>query len=266
MFGAITGDIVGSIYENEDTAIKTKEFPLFSKECHITDDTIMTLAISEGILNAILNKNYEAEIKKSLVTMGKLYPNAGYGEMFAKWLYSEKKLPYNSYGNGSAMRVSPIGWIFDNLSDVEKYAGISASITHNHPEGIKGAKAIASCIFLARKKHSKQYIKKYIQTKYGYDLNKTCDEIRLSYYKKTSCQESVPPAIICFLDGKDFEDTLRNAISLGGDSDTLGAMSGSIAEAFFGIPSNIAHKTLNYLDPLQRKILVRFVSYIIHKN
>lgn len=265
MLGAIVGDIVGSIYENEDTAIKTKEFPLFSKDCHITDDTIMTLAVCDGILNGLLNNEFEAEIKKCLITMGKLYPNAGYGYMFRQWIYSKNNEPYNSYGNGSAMRVSSIGWIFDSLCDVEKYAEISASVTHNHIEGIKGAKAIASCIFLARKKYSKQYIKEYIENKYNYDLNKTCDQIRPDYSRKVSCQESVPQAIICFLDASDFEDTLKNAISLGGDSDTLGAMSGSIAQAYFGIPPKIAHKTLSYLDPLERKILVRFNNYIINK-
>lgn len=264
MLGAITGDIVGSIYESEETAIKTKDFLLFSKGCHVTDDSIMTLAISEGILNGFIIGDYECQIKKSLTTMAKLYPNAGYGQMFNNWVYSKNQLPYNSYGNGSAMRVSSIGWIFDNLDDVEKYAKISASVTHNHPEGIKGAQAIAGCVYLARKKHSKLEIKEYVQSTYGYDLSKTCDEIRPSYCRKVSCEESVPQAITCFLDGKNFEDTLRNAISLGGDSDTLGAMSGAIAEAFFGIPSFFVHKTLSFLDPLQRNILVRFNNYIIN--
>ena len=264
MLGAITGDIVGSIYENEETAIKTKDFPLFSDKCHVTDDTIMTLAVCEGILNGLATNDFKTELERCLFTMAKLYPNAGYGKMFTEWVWSKNKMPYNSYGNGSAMRVSSVGWIFNNLSDVEKYAEISASVTHNHPEGIKGAKAIAGCIFLARKKYSKQNIKEYVQNRYGYNLNRTCDEIRPLYSRKVSCQESVPEAIICFLDGKSFEDTIRNAISLGGDSDTLAAMAGSIAEAFFTIPSKIAHKALKHLDPLQRKLLVRFNNYIIN--
>lgn len=264
MLGAIAGDIIGSIYETQENSIKTKEFPLFSDGCRITDDSILTLAVCEAILNGISNNQFESELIKALSTMTKLYPNAGYGQMFLNWVYSQDKIPYNSYGNGSAMRVSCIGWIFDNISDVEKYAEISASVTHNHPEGIKGAKAIAGSVFLARKKCSKQEIKDYVEQNYGYNLNRSCDDIRPFYCREVSCQKSVPEALICFLDGKDFVDTIRNAISLGGDSDTLGAMAGSVAEAFFGIPSYITHKVLSYLDPIQRKILVRFNNYIIN--
>lgn len=242
MIGAIIGDIVGSVYEWNN--IKTKNFPLFNSECFFTDDTVMTLAIAEGLMNGGDDEDFIAAMKK----YGRLYPDSGYGGRFGSWLFSDDISPYNSWGNGSAMRVSPVAWAFDTLSEVEKYAEISAAVTHNHPEGIKGAQAIAAAIFLARKGKTKEEIKAYIEKKYGYNLNRSLDEIRPNYRFNESCQETVPEAIIAFLESVDFEDAIRNAISLGGDSDTLAAITGSIAEAVYGIPKDIKEKALLILD------------------
>lgn len=259
MLGAIIGDIVGSPYEFDDYNIKTTDFPLFSEDSEITDDTIMTLAIAQGLMNGDRNplKTYD-EIIKSMQELGKQYPYMGYGCRFDVWLKSREPKPYNSFGNGSAMRVSPVAWFFDSLEDVEKFAKISALPTHNHPEGIKGAKAVASAIFLARSGKSKNRIKNYISTKYKYDLSKTCDEIRPTYYHVESCQETVPQAIIAFLEGNSFEEVIRLAVSLGGDSDTLTAIAGSIAEAYYPIPNNIKKKALDYLEPDLLEIYSQF--------
>jgi len=242
MIGAIIGDIVGSVYEWNN--IKTKDFPLFSPGCFFTDDTVMTLAIAEGLINGGSAEDFTAAIKK----YGRLHPDSGYGGRFGSWLFSDDINPYNSWGNGSAMRVSPVAWAFDILSEVEKYAEISAAVTHNHPEGIKGAQATAAAIFLARKGKTKEEIKAYIENKYGYNLNRSLDEIRPNYRFNESCQETVPEAIIAFLESVDFEDAIRNAISLGGDSDTLAAITGSIAEAAYCIPKEIKEKALSILD------------------
>lgn len=242
MIGAIIGDIVGSVYEWNN--IKTKDFPLFSQGCLFTDDTVMTLAIAEGLMNGGSAEDFIAAMKK----YGRLYPDSGYGGRFGCWLFSDEINPYNSWGNGSAMRVSPVAWAFDILSEVEKSAEISAAVTHNHPEGIKGAQATAAAIFLARKGNTKEEIKAYIENKYGYNLNRSLDEIRPNYRFNESCQETVPEAIIAFLESVDFEDAIRNAISLGGDSDTLAAITGSIAEAAYGIPKDIKEKALSILD------------------
>ncbi len=264
MLGAITGDLIGSIYQEKP--IKSKDFVLFKNTCHITDDSILTLAICDGILNGMKNGKFENELILSLRTWAKLYPDSDYGESFKKWVYESSDSPYNSFGNGSAMRVSSVAWIFNDLGSVQKYAAIAAEVTHNHPEGIKGAQAVATCIFLARNKYSKEYIKSYIQSVYGYDLSRSIDEIRMFYRPETSCQKSVPEAITCFLEGKNFEDTIRNAISLGGDSDTLAAIAGSIAEPYFSIPANIVKIVLNLLDPIQKSVVVRFNNYILKKQ
>ena len=256
MLGAIIGDIVGSVYEWNN--IKTKEFTLFGPKCFFTDDTVMTLAVAEGLMNGGSAEAFVLAMKK----YGRLYPDAGYGGRFEKWLLSEKSHPYNSFGNGSAMRVSPVAWAFDNISDVEQYAEISAAVTHNHPEGIKGAQATAAAIFLARNEKSKEDIQAYIENKYGYDLSRTLDEIRPRYCFNESCQETVPEAIIAFLESTDFEDAIRNAISLGGDSDTLAAITGSIAEAAYGIPEEIKEKALSILDEPLIRVYLRFISNI----
>jgi ADP-ribosylglycohydrolase len=242
MIGAIIGDIIGSVYEWNN--IKTKEFQLFSPGCSFTDDTVMTLAIAEGLMNGGSDEDFIHAMKK----YGQRYPNAGYGVRFGSWLFSGDVHPYNSWGNGSAMRVSPVAWSFDTLSEVEQYAEISAAVTHNHPEGIKGAQATAAAIFLARKGKTKDYIKAYVESKYGYNLSRTLDEIRPSYRFNESCQKTVPEAITAFLESVDFEDAIRNAISLGGDSDTLAAITGSIAEAAYNIPQTIKEKAMTILD------------------
>lgn len=242
MLGAIIGDIVGSVYEWNN--IKTKDFPLFRPDCFFTDDTVMTLAIAEGLMNGGTATDYISAMKK----FGALYPHAGYGGRFSVWLRTDVSEPYNSWGNGSAMRVSPVAWYFNALHEVEDHARRNAEVTHNHPEGIKGAQATAAAIFLSRKGKSKDEVKRYIEEKYGYDLSRSLSHIRPNYSFNESCQKTVPEAIIAFLESVDFEDAIRNAISLGGDSDTLAAITGSIAEAAYGIPEVIKEKTFSYLD------------------
>lgn len=258
MIGAIIGDIVGSVYEWNN--IKTKDFQLFNSRCFFTDDTVMTLAVAEGLMNGGSADAFIKAMKK----YGRMYPDAGYGGRFGSWMSSEDIHPYNSWGNGSAMRVSPVAWVFDNLSEVEHYAEVSAAVTHNHPEGIKGAKATAAAIFLARKGKSKYDIKAYIESEYGYDLKRTLDEIRPSYSFNESCQETVPEAIIAFLESVDFQDAVRNAISLGGDSDTLAAITGSIAEAAYNIPEEIVEKALTFLDNPLLETYKKFCNSIFH--
>ena len=231
MIGAIAGDIIGSVYEGN--SIKTTDFPLFQDGSRFTDDTVLTVAVAYSILE---NVSYEESFK----TFGRAYPYAGYGLHFSMWLSSDKSEPYNSWGNGSAMRVSPIGFAFNSIDDVLEQSKRSAEVTHNHPEGIKGAQATALSVFLARMGESKEAIKKEIRERFNYDLNRAVDEIRPVYEFDVSCQGTVPESIICFLESSFFEDAVRKAISLGGDSDTLGCITGGIAEAYYkDIPSNI---------------------------
>lgn len=238
MYGAILGDIIGSPYEF-DQGDKRKDFPLFSGRSHFTDDTVMTIAVAQAFLEADPAESEEQlrqRIVRSLTLWGQRYPDAGYGVRFSGWLMERDPRPYNSYGNGSAMRVSSVGWLFDTLEEVLQAARLSAEVTHNHPEGIKGAQATAAVIFLARTGSSKEQIRTYVQQQFGYDLSRTCDQIRPNYRHVESCQETVPEAITAFLEGEDFEDVIRTAVSLGGDCDTLTAIAGSMAEAFYGIP------------------------------
>jgi ADP-ribosylglycohydrolase len=259
MLGAILGDIVGSPYEFDQNNIKTTDFPLFGRHSHFTDDTVMTLAVAEGLMNGYDDqKRTEEELVTAMQKYGKLYPHAGYGARFSGWLSDETPRPYMSYGNGSAMRVSAVAWMFDNLEQVERYARISACVTHNHPEGIKGAEATAAAVYLARTGKSKVEIKQYVEKTYQYDLNRTLDEIRPNYHHVESCQETVPEAIIAFLESSDFEDALRKAVSLGGDSDTLAAIAGSIAEAFYGIPAVLKGKAWSMLDETLKRVLWRW--------
>lgn len=247
MLGAIIGDIVGSPYEFESD--KTKDFMLFSPHCRLTDDSIMTIAVGCACVEADCydEDNFERTLVEKMRELGRLYRGAGYGGMFYRWLMSDHMQAYNSFGNGSAMRVSPTAYAVDTLEDVEQLAKWSAEVTHNHPEGVKGAQAIAAAIFLARTGSSKDEIKRYIEDKY-YDLDFTLDDIREGYSFDVTCQGSVPQAIECFLEAEDYEDAVRNAVSLGGDADTQAAMAGAIAEAFFGIPDEIQVEGLSYLD------------------
>ena len=231
MIGAIAGDIIGSVFERHP--IKTTSFPLFSKSSRFTDDTVLSLAVADAILNKI---DYATALK----SYGRKYPNAGYGMSFYSWMQSPETKPYNSWGNGSAMRVSPVGFAFDSTEDVLSEAERTAIVTHNHPEGIKGAQATALAILLARQGAGKEEIRKQIGHRFSYDLDRSLDEIRPSYFFDVSCQRSVPESIIAFLESKDFEDAVRLAISLGGDSDTMGCIAGGIAHAYYGkIPLKI---------------------------
>ena len=241
MIGAILGDIIGSPYEF-DRGNKTKDFPLFCKFSEFTDDTVMTIAVADAFLavqpgmdDDTIRQRVVAKIQK----YGRLYPHAGYGGRFRRWLRDRHPQPYNSWGNGSAMRVSSVGWLYNDLETVRRMARLSADVTHNHPEGIKGAEATASAIFLARTGRSKAEIKAYIEENFQYDLSRTCDEIRPDYYHVESCQETVPEAITAFLEGESFEDVIRTAVSLGGDCDTLTCIAGSMAEAFYGVPEEL---------------------------
>lgn len=264
MLGAILGDIIGSPYENPKFNIKTTMFPLFSKESTFTDDTIMTLAVGHGLIKSYgkTDNETEQEVIKSMRKIGNKYIHGGYGSNFLFWIQDEDMGAYNSYGNGSAMRVSSVAWLYNDLSQVEKYAKLTAQVTHNHPEGIKGAQATASAIFLARNKAKKEYIKKYIITKYGYDLNRKLDDIRPIYHFKESCQETVPEAIIAFLESDSFEHAIRLAVSLGGDSDTLGAITGSIAEAYYGISNDLKKEAISRLDKYLRIIYYEIDDFI----
>ena len=238
MYGAILGDIIGSPFEF-DRGDKTKDFKLFSRRSHFTDDSVMTLAVGEALLKVGQDatvKEIEDAVISSMQSWGRRYPHAGYGGYFRRWLTACHPEPYNSFGNGSAMRVSAVGWLYDSLENTRTVAKATANVTHNHLEGIKGAEATASAIFMARNGSSKEEIKKYIENEFHYDLNRTLDEIRPSYHMDETCQKTVPEAIIAFLEATDFEDAIRNAVSLGGDTDTLGAITGSIAEAYYGIP------------------------------
>jgi ADP-ribosylglycohydrolase len=250
MLGAIVGDIVGSIYEFNNH--RSKDFPLFGEDCKFTDDTVLTIAVADCLMN---NGNYTEYIKN----YARKYTGRGYGGRFRQWISSESMEPYNSWGNGSAMRVSAVGFAYNDLEAVMNEAKRSAEVTHNHSEGIKGAQATAVAIFMARKGHSKEQIKAAIAQSFDYDLNRTVDEIRPTYVFNESCQETVPEAIIAFLESKDFEDAIRNAISLGGDSDTLACITGGIAEAFYGgVPEDIAKKALSYLDSNMREVVEKF--------
>ena len=254
MLGAIIGDMVGSPYEFSGNNIKTTDFPLFSERSRFTDDTVMTCAVAAGLLAGAPNSADDAQEHENIIDamhdLGRQFPRAGYGQRFVLWIYGRKRTPLNSYGNGAAMRVSPVGWMFDSLEAVEHHAAISANVSHNHPEGVKGAQSVAGCIFLARHGASMPDIRTYVEQRYGYDLSRTLDEIRPSYYHIETCQQSVPEAIIAFLESTGFEDALRKAVSLGGDSDTIAAIAGSIAQAFYGdIPEHIVAEALPRLAP-----------------
>ncbi|MDO5424081.1 MAG: ADP-ribosylglycohydrolase family protein [Eubacteriales bacterium] len=285
MMGAIIGDIVGSVYEWHN--IKTKEFPLFRKDCFFTDDTVMTAAVAEAVLNGGNSDAFIDAMKK----YGRMYPNAGYGGRFGAWLFSESREPYNSFGNGSAMRVSPCGWAMSCgfyartgmwPMNGRAMAKTSAAVTHNHPEGIKGAMAVADAIFMARlyrgkweddyanrfyptMEDLKRGIRGQMEQEYGYDLSRSLDEIRPTYRFNETCQETVPQAITAFLESTDFEDAIRNAISLGGDSDTLAAITGSIAEAAYGVPKWIMDRAWTYLDEPLRAVCRKWRAAIHRK-
>lgn len=244
MIGAIIGDIVGSRFEFDN--IKTKDFELFDRECMFTDDTVMTIAIGKALCD-YRGEDFKTHLVKTMHEVGNKYLNCGYGGRFLDWMKHRSTMPYNSCGNGSAMRVSAVGWYAKTLEEAEVLATLTAEVTHNHPEGIKGAVSIAGAIWLARNGKTKDEIKKYIVDNY-YALDFTLDEIRPTYDYEITCQKSVPQAIQAFLESENFEDAIRNAISIGGDSDTVAAITGSIAEAFYGVDEEIRETALSYLD------------------
>lgn len=267
MLGALIGDTIGSVYEFHN--IKTTEFPLFSSKSTFTDDSVMTMAVAEWLLKG--KERTMDDLEDAMVSLARRFPNRGYGGGFYRWLFFPNELrsydgqrsdglrhPYGSFGNGSAMRVSAVGWFFDTLEETEFWAKKSAEITHNHPEGIKGALATAAAIYMARTGSTKEDIREYIVSRYGYDLSRTCDEIRPTYRFNATCQETVPQAIVAFLESTDFESCIRLGVSLGGDTDTLCAIAGAIAEAFYGsIPEQIVKHEWELLPEVFHVILRR---------
>ena len=256
MIGAIIGDIVGSRFEWHN--IKTKEFELFHRRCRPTDDSVMTLAIAQAILSGTEDMEVLSRTAvRYMLKLGRRYPNAGYGGRFRRWLYAENPQPYNSFGNGSAMRVSPCGFAAKTLDKAIAMADAVTCVTHDHPEGMKGAEATAAAIFLARSGKTKEEIREHIVQHY-YPLGFTLDEIRPSYTFDVTCQGSVPQALEAFFESESFEDAIRNAISIGGDSDTIAAITGGVAEAYYGVPEEIRDMALAYLDDTEMEILIAF--------
>lgn len=257
MIGSIIGDIVGSIYEFTPNNIKTKQFEFFNPNGSYTDDSILTFATADWLLHG-------GEVAHYYSKYGEKYPwpMGGYGGGFKLWLVRSIKhqdyRPYNSCGNGSAMRVGPVGWAFDTIEEILAKAKESAECTHNHPEGIKGAQATALAIMMARHGCDKNEIRSEIEKRFEYDLQFTCEQIRPTYTWGGTCQDSVPQAIVAFLDGEDYEDSIRNAISIGGDSDTIGCITGSIAEAYFGVPADLRNSAMNYLPEEFQSIISEF--------
>jgi len=257
--------MVGSPYEFDDTAIKTTDFPLFSDESTYTDDTVMTIAVAEVLLGRPqTDEAAEAALVESMRRWGRQIslPKGGYGGRFARWLRSDVPKPYGSWGNGSAMRVSSVGWLYATLDETEHWAEVSARVTHDHPEGIKGAQATAATMFLARTGASKDEIRAYVTQRFDYYLTRTLDQIRPTYHHVESCQETVPEAITAFLESTGFEDAVRLAVSLGGDADTQGAITGAIAEAAYGIPDDIRAEAVKRLDARLLAVLEHFEATI----
>jgi type I restriction enzyme M protein len=260
MYGAILGDIIGSRFEF-DRGPWTKEFELLTEECRWTDDTVMTVAIAEALLNAGENatvSEIEALCRAAMQKWGRKYPHAGYGGNFGVWLRSDDPKPYGSYGNGSAMRVSSAGWLYDSLERTREVARATATPTHDHPEGIKGAECTAAVIFLARTRKTKNEIRTYVESNFGYDLSSTVAEYSKNHRHDETCQDSLPKALVSFLEGEDFEDVIRNAISMGGDADTIAAIAGSMAEAFYGVPTELKGEVLSRIRPDMLEVVERF--------
>ena len=257
MIGAIAGDVIGSVHEF--IATKTKVFPLIDPRCFFTDDTVLTIALADALL-------HELDYAVTLKLYYRRYPDAGYGGAFHDWAMSDSWAPYNSWGNGAAMRVSPAAYVAESLDEAMALAERSAAVTHNHPEGVRGAQATAAAIFMARAGHEKSEIKRFIEASLGYDLQQTLDEIRPTYYFNESCQETVPQAITAFLEANDFEDAVRNAISLGGDADTLACIAGSIAEPYFGgVPADIRESVLLRLDDELLAVVTAFEQRVMNR-
>lgn len=261
IIGGIVGDIVGSVYEFDNH--RSKNFKLFGDyhrhKCFATDDSIMTLAVCQAfVASAPTYENLDKNLVRCMQEVGRPYPDCGYGGHFMEWMYSDHPEPYNSFGNGAAMRVSAAAYAAYSISEALSFAEITADVTHNHPEGVKGARATAGCIYLALHDYDITQIKSF--SEHFYDIDFTLNSIRDTYRFNETCQETVPQAIVAFLESTDFEDAIRNAISIGGDSDTLACITGSIAGAYYGVPPEIEEKALSYLDPRLRSIYDRFVE------
>jgi ADP-ribosylglycohydrolase len=250
MLGAIAGDVIGSVHEGAGT--KTKDFPLFTPDSTFTDDTVLTVAVADCLLHG-------CDYMDALHDYFHAYPLAGYGGTFIRWAGYRLREPYNSWGNGSAMRVSPVAYAFDSLDEVLREARRSAEVTHNHEHGIRGAQATAAAVFLARTGASKEEIRRYTEEQFSYYLQESLDDVRPTYHFDVSCQGSVPQSLLAFLESEDFEDAVRNAISLGGDADTMACIAGAVAEAYYGgVPANIEAAVVSLLDERLRGVLTEF--------
>lgn len=249
MWGAVIGDIVGSRFEFRN--LKSKEFELFTPRNRFTDDTVMTLAVADGLMKSkgLSDEEIKKAVVSSMLTFGRRYPDAGYGGMFWDWLTIRAR-PYGSYGNGGAMRVSAVAWAAGSMSETERLARLVTEVSHDHPEGIKGAQAVAAAIFSARKGTNKQRIKEDIVSRYYPEIEKMrCDTFRPYYMFDETAQGSVPQALACFFESESFEDAIRTAVSVGGDSDTIAAIAGSVAEAYYGIDEKLKQRAREYLPP-----------------
>lgn len=259
MYGAIIGDIVGSRFEF-DRGNKSREFELFGKGCEFTDDTVMTVAVAEALMDAGKDadeKTVKDYLIRSLKKWGQKYPDAGYGARFIDWVLSDDPKPYGSYGNGSGMRVSPAGWLYDSMERTREVARWTSEITHNHPEGIKGAESTAAAIFLARNGASLKEISNYIEKEFGYDLSRSLDEIRPNYHHVEDCMKTMPEAFECFIESESYESCLRNVMYIGGDTDTLCAIAGAIAEAYWSIPEELIKKAEKYISEDIKAVISR---------
>ncbi|MCR5012996.1 MAG: ADP-ribosylglycohydrolase family protein [Lachnospiraceae bacterium] len=268
MYGAILGDMIGAPYEF-DRGDKTKDFEMFNDKVKFTDDSVMTVAVAEALLNIpedAEDDTVKEAVIKSMQKWGDRYPWSGYGQRFFRWLWSKNPQPYGSWGNGSAMRVSSVGWLFDSLEETRRIARLTAEVTHNHTEGIKGAESVAAAIYMLRNGKSREEVKKYVTDEFGYDLSRTCDEIRPTYHHIESCQETVPEAFTAFFEGTDFEDCIRTAVSLGGDCDTLTCITGGMAEAFFGVPDEFKNECNKRISDDFTEVIEKFYGRITGDN
>ena len=258
VLGALVGDIIGSVYEFQNT--KSTDFELFTPNSTFTDDSVMTLAVAKWLMEDEVHST--AHLIRCMQELGDRYPNAGYGGNFGWWLRQSNPAPYSSWGNGSGMRVSPVGLYAKTLDEALALSALTASVSHNHAEGVKGAQAVATSVFLCKEGKTKQEIKEYVEQNFGYNLNRTIAEIRPNYNFDVSCQGSVPEAIIAFLEGNSFEEVIRLAISLGGDSDTIGCMAGAIAACMYPIPDYMTEKCDSLLTEDLREIKDQFLEMI----
>ena len=264
MFGAILGDIIGSRFEF-DRAGHTKDFELITNKCHFTDDSVMTIAVAHAALISGPDAD-EDSFKSTLINCmqywGRTYPYAGYGSRFIKWVFSSDPQPYGSYGNGSAMRVSPVGWLYDSLERTLQVAKWSAEVSHNHPEGIKGAQCTAAVIYLARTGKTKEEIEEYVKNNFDYDFSESLDEMRKRHEHVETCMDSLPKALRSFFDGDSYQDVVRNAVSLGGDTDTLAAIAGAMGEAYYGMPEQLKEKCIELSPSAAREVIDSYLNHL----